>query len=113
MVTKGEYMSHNPTLHSMTTVSFWADNVKAAAEWYAKLLDKQPYFVRPSKEAPEYVEFRIGKNDHELGIVSSNYLPEGTPRTPAGVVLYWHVDDVAAMLETVKAMGATEHQPLI
>jgi predicted enzyme related to lactoylglutathione lyase len=28
-------------------------------------------------------------------------------------VVYWHVDDVAAMLEKVKAMGAKEYEPLM
>ena len=31
---------------------------------------------------------------------------------PGGAVVYWHVDDVAAALEKVKAMGANEFEPL-
>lgn len=32
--------------------------------------------------------------------------------TDLGAVVYWHVDDVAAMLAKLTAMGAKEYQPL-
>ena len=106
-------MNKSKILLGMSNVSFWADDMKEAIKWYSELLGMEPYFVRPSAEAPEYAEFRIGDYEHELGIVHTSYLPEGTPRQPAGVVSYWHVDDIKAALEKVKSMGATDHQPLI
>jgi predicted enzyme related to lactoylglutathione lyase len=106
-------MSESKLLRGMSTVSFWADDMKAAIKWYTELLGVEPYFVRPNADAPEYAEFRIGDYEHELGIVSTAYLPEGMPRRPAGVVLYWHVDDIKAALQKVQSMGATDYQPLV
>jgi predicted enzyme related to lactoylglutathione lyase len=99
-------------LRGMATVSYWADDVPAAVEWYSKLLDHEPYFVRPNSDQPEYVEFRIGDYQDELGIISSKYKPKSSVGTPGGAVLYWHVDDIEATLDKVKAMGAIEYQPL-
>jgi hypothetical protein len=32
--------------------------------------------------------------------------------SPGGVIAYWHVDDVAAILERLTPMGVKEYQPL-
>ena len=106
-------MSKSQTLRGMATVSFFADDVKAARQWYAELLGIAPYFERPDAENPAYVEFRLGDYQHELGIIDRKYAPKGAKPGPGGAVLLWHVDDVSAMLEKVKAMGATEYEPLI
>ena len=55
------------------------------------------------------VEFRLGDYQHELGIIDSKYVP-GIESTNgrAGVVVYWHVDDVNAALDKAVAMGATQ-----
>lgn len=53
----------------MVTVSFWADDVKAAREWYSNLLGITPYFERPDSNNPAYVEYRFGDFQHELGII--------------------------------------------
>jgi predicted enzyme related to lactoylglutathione lyase len=101
-------------LHGIATVSLWASDVKAARKWYAELLGIEPYFQRPDAENPEYVEFRIGDYEAELGIINANYSPNKAPNTgPGGAVVYWHVDDVAAVLEKLKAMGAQEYEPLV
>ena len=48
-----------------------------------------------------------------LGSLTARYAPKGaTAIGPGGAVVYWHVDDVAAALEKVKAMGANEYEPL-
>ena len=46
---------------------------------------------------------------HELGIIDSKYVP-GTESTNgrAGVVVYWHVDDVGTTLEKAVSMGARQ-----
>jgi len=36
-------------LHGLTTVSFWADDVIAARDWYADVLGIEPYFQRPEE----------------------------------------------------------------
>jgi predicted enzyme related to lactoylglutathione lyase len=98
-------------LRGLTTVAYTADDLEAAAKWYGELLDTTPYFRRR-----EYIEFRIGDYQHELGILDRRYLGElGNPQSssggPAGVIAYWHVDDVQATFDRLLAMGATPHQP--
>jgi len=72
----------------------------------------RPYFERPDAENPAYIEFRLGDYQHELGIIDTRYAPPDAAAAPGGVVAYWHVDDVAATLERLTAMGAKEYQPL-
>jgi predicted enzyme related to lactoylglutathione lyase len=90
----------------------WADDVNAAVEWYTELLGIEPYFVRPESGTPEYVEFRFGDYEHELGIVDRRYAPKEASKNPGGVVVRLHVEDIGAMLERLKAMGAKEYEPL-
>ena len=97
-------------LRGLTTVSFWAADLAAATKWYAELLGINPYFARPNADHPAYIEFRIGDYQHELGIIDSRYAPAGSATGPAGVVVYWHVDDVPATLAKLISMGATEHE---
>ena len=94
-------------LRGLTTVSFWAADLSAAKKWYAELLGVDPYFERPG-----YVEFRLGDYQHELGIIDNKYSPKCAAANPGGAIVYWHVDDVAAMLEKLTAMGAKEYEPL-
>jgi len=106
-------MNKTQTLRGMATVSFYAEDIKAARQWYSQLLGIDPYFQRPDDKNPEYVEFRLGDYQHELGIIDSRYRPKGATAATGGAVLFWHVDDIASMLEKVKAMGAKEYEPLI
>ena len=100
-------------LRGLATVNFYATDLKGAKKWYSELLGIEPYFQRPDSENPAYIEFRLGDYQHELGIIDSKYAPKGaTAIGPGGAVVYWHVDDVAAALEKVKAMGANEFEPL-
>jgi predicted enzyme related to lactoylglutathione lyase len=99
-------------LRGLATISFWANDVPAAREWYSELLRIRPYFERPDSENPAYVEFRIGDYQHELGIIDRRYAPADASAGPGGVVAYWHVDDIEAALQQVMSMGATEFQPL-
>lgn len=100
-------------LRGLTTVSFWADDVVTARQWYRELLGVEPYFQRPDADHPAYVEFRLGDYQHELGIIDRSYAPPGAASTPGGSVVYWHVDNVHAALARLTAMGATIYQPLI
>ena len=94
-------------LRGLTTVTYTAADLAAATKWYSELLGTEPYFKRR-----EYVEFRIGDYQRELGILDRRYRPSeglaGPRPAPAGAVVYWHVDDVAATLERLSAMGAKE-----
>ena len=105
-------MDTTPTLRGLAQINLWADDVNAAVKWYTELLGIEPYFVRPESGTPEYVEFRIGDYEHELGIVGRKYAPKEASKNLGGVVVRWHVDDIAAMLERLKAMGAKEYEPL-
>ena len=113
-------------LRGLATVNYWADDLEAAKEWYSELLGSEPYFERAELDGrivapgdpgydqarPGYIEFRLGDYQHELGLIDSRYAPEGSASGPAGVVVYWHVDDVRATFERLLAMGAKEHLPI-
>lgn len=98
-------------LRGLTTVSFWADDVGVAKKWYSELLGIEPYFERPDSENPAYIEFRLGDYQHELGIIDRTYAPKSAASGPGGATVFWHVDDVAVMLQKLLDMGATEYEP--
>src|SRR5687768_9305663 len=99
-------------LRGMATVNFFAADMKAARDWYTQLLGVEAYFQRPDAENPAYIEFRIGDYQHELGIIDRKYAPKSAAGMPGGAVLFWHVDDLEAMLDKVKSMGAKEYDPV-
>jgi predicted enzyme related to lactoylglutathione lyase len=105
-------MAETQTLRGFATISYFADDLLAAREWYRELLGIAPYFERPDAKNPAYIEFRVGDYQHELGIIDRKYAPKGAATGPGGAVIFWHVDDIEAMLEKVKAMGAKEYDPL-
>jgi uncharacterized membrane protein YkvA (DUF1232 family)/predicted enzyme related to lactoylglutathione lyase len=104
MVGRSADMPATSPLHGVSTVNFFAADHAAAKKWYTEFLGVEPYFERPG-----YVEFRIGDHQDELGIIDSAYVP-GTQSVDgrAGVVVYWHVDDVDAVLQRGVGMGATQ-----
>lgn len=106
-------MANTETLRGIATISFFAADMAAAKKWYTELLGIAPYFERPEEGPPAYIEFRIGDYQDELGIIDSKYAPQGAAAGLGGAVVFWHVDDVAATLERVLAMGAKVYEPLI
>ena len=96
-------------LRGISTVNLWAEDLPAATHWYTELLGVEPYF---SSEAvgrgTGYVEFRIGDYQQELGIIDRRFSPPGLTAGPGGVVVYWHVDDVAATLDQLVSLGAKQ-----
>ncbi|WP_062347463.1 VOC family protein [Herbidospora yilanensis] len=94
-------------LRGPATITFWAQDLTAAKEWYTDVLGIEPYF-----EVPGYVEFRIGDYLAELGIIDSRHAPEDAPATPGGAIMHWHVDDLEGSLERLIKLGATPHLPL-
>jgi predicted enzyme related to lactoylglutathione lyase len=99
-------------LRGFCTITYLADDVPAAMQWYSELLGVEPYFVRPIEGPPEYVEFRIGDYQAELGLKDRRYAPVGSATTPGGVVMYWHVDDIEATFQKLLSMGAKEYEPI-
>ena len=101
------------SLRGFATLNIWADDVPAAAAWYTELVGVAPYFERPGPDGrPAYVEFRIGDYQAELGIIDRRYAPPGMAGEPGGVLMNWHVDDIAATVDRLLAMGAKEYQPI-
>jgi predicted enzyme related to lactoylglutathione lyase len=99
-------------LRGFATINYWADDIEAAKRWYAELLGVEPYFERPGPDGRfAYAEFRIGGYQDELGLVDRRWAPADATE-PGGVVMYWHVDDVAATFEKLLSMGAKEYQPI-
>lgn len=119
-------------LRGVCTVGFSADDLHAAAHWYAELLGIEPYFRAYVCETCGarafggdhcaecdtamrlgYIEFRVGDDQVELGFIDRRYTPSGSADTPGGAAtVAWHVDDLGATVETLLAMGATEHEPI-
>jgi predicted enzyme related to lactoylglutathione lyase len=97
-------------LRGLATVSFYADDVTAAMNWYTTLLGLEPYFVRPAEGPPVYAEFRVGDDQDELGIIDRRFAPPGLLGRPAGAVVYWQVDDVAASVERLISLGASVYE---
>jgi predicted enzyme related to lactoylglutathione lyase len=97
-------------LRGFTTVNYWADDVEAARDWYAQVLGIEPYFQRPENGPPAYVEFRVGPDEDELGLIDSRYRPPDASRGPSGAIMHWHVDDVSAAVARLLELGATEYQ---
>ncbi|MCU6711064.1 VOC family protein [Paenibacillus sp. J5C_2022] len=106
-------MTNTPQLRGMANVSFWAEDLNTAKEWYTKLLGVEPYFQSPNPENPAYIEYRIGDFQDELGIIDKKYAPQtATLAGVGGATLYWHVDDVVGMLKKLEELGATQYEPL-
>jgi predicted enzyme related to lactoylglutathione lyase len=99
-------------LRGLATVSFFADDIDEAREWYSKLLGIQPYFVRPESGPAAYIEFRIGDYEHELGIIDRRYSPHPAATEPGGAVVFWHVSDVEDTVAKLLALGAKEHEAI-
>ncbi|WP_063040758.1 VOC family protein [Nocardia pseudovaccinii] len=95
-------------LRGMATVSFYADDLEAAKDWYTEVLGLDPYYAVPGG----YYEFRIGDYQHELGIINRKFAPAGAQNAPGGAILNWHVDDVQASFDRLVALGAKEYEPI-
>jgi predicted enzyme related to lactoylglutathione lyase len=88
-----------PFTTGVSTVRLHADDLADARAWYADLLGAEPYFVRD-----EYVEWRVGPHDHELGILDRRFAPR---HDEGGSVTYWQVDDLDTALAALLTRGAT------
>ena len=100
------------SLRGIAQVNLFADDVAAARDWYADALGADPYFERPSREEPMYVEFRLGDSLDELGIVSAAFAPAESAPPPGGAIARWHVDDIRAAVEDLVGRGAREWEPV-
>lgn len=99
-------------LKGMTTQNVYADDVKVAADWYAQVFGIAPYFEKEFGETVAYIEFRVGADEDEFGILDRRFVPGAAEPGLAGGVLYWAVDDVDAEFARLLELGATEHLPV-
>ncbi len=87
-------------IHGMRTTAYpVGDKLPQAKEWFTKVFGVAPYF-----DQPFYVGFEIG--GFELGL-----MPGGAPGIQ-GSLMYWGVDDIAAEVARIVALGATIHSPV-
>jgi predicted enzyme related to lactoylglutathione lyase len=93
-------------LQGMATSNFQAADLDAARAWYEEIFGLEPYFVRDG-----YVEWRIGRDGDEFGIVDARFVPGALDRTPGGQYTYWAVDDVDAAVAALVERGARVHEP--
>jgi predicted enzyme related to lactoylglutathione lyase len=101
------------TLRGFATLNIWADDVAAAAAWYAEVTGVEAYFNRSGPDGRlAYAEFRLGDLEAELGIIDRRFGPPGAGTRPSGAIMHWHVDDLEATLARLLELGATEYQPL-
>jgi predicted enzyme related to lactoylglutathione lyase/uncharacterized damage-inducible protein DinB len=97
-----------PFTSGVSTVRLHTDDLPAARAWYADLLGADPYFVRE-----EYVEWRVGPHDHEVGILDRRFAPaHPAEHDRGGPVTYWQVEDPDAALADLCARGATVHEDI-
>lgn len=105
-------MANTNSLRGVATINIYAADVKAARKWYSELLGIDAYFNMPDAENPGYTEFRLGDYQHELGIIDSKYAPKSASKETGGAIVHWHVDNIEAMFERLKSMGAKEYEPI-
>jgi predicted enzyme related to lactoylglutathione lyase len=80
-------------IQGLRTVIYPVTALTEARDWYARVLDKPPYF-----DQPFYVGFEVG--GFELGLV-----PDGQPGS-AGATAYWGTADASAELARLLGLGA-------
>jgi predicted enzyme related to lactoylglutathione lyase len=83
----------------LRTALYPAPDIEAGKAWYTQVLGIEPYF-----DQPFYVGFAVG--GFELGLV-----PDAVPGD-AGAQALWGVDDVAAEVERLVALGAMPLDPV-
>lgn len=80
-------------IQGLRTVSYPVPDLARGKEWYARVLEKEPYF-----DQPFYVGFEVG--GFELGLI-----PDGEPGA-TGATAYWGVADVFAAVRKLLEFGA-------
>ena len=106
------HMEPKAMLRGMSNISYYADDVKAARQWYNQVFGMEAYFQRPDAENPSYIEYRVGDYGQEVGIIDKKYQAPLAKEGPGGAVLYWHVDDIEKALERLVGMGASVYEPV-
>ena len=82
------------TVKGLRTAIYLTPDVAEGKAWYARVLEKAPYF-----DEPFYVGFNVG--GFELGLV-----PDSKGKGRGGLTVYWGVDDAARAVDRLVELGA-------
>jgi predicted enzyme related to lactoylglutathione lyase len=86
-------------IKGLRTAIYPVPDLAEGKAWYARVLERTPYF-----DAPFYVGFSVG--GFELGLI-----PDGEPGS-AGVRVYWGVTDAEAEVTRLLELGAVSFEAL-
>lgn len=99
-------------LKSLSTITFWADELGEATRWYTELLGFPPYYSSEAAgKGAGYVEFRVGPQHHELGLAERRFAPRPLQPVTGGAVCYWEVESVDATSARLLELGAKVLEP--
>lgn len=87
-----------------------ADDMVAAVQWYTRIFDAEPYFVRPEEGPAQYAEWRFGDDDDEFALMDARFRP-ALPQ-PGGALVSMHVDDIQASVDRLIELGAVVFDPV-
>jgi catechol 2,3-dioxygenase-like lactoylglutathione lyase family enzyme len=105
-------MSLSCPLSGLAQVNLVVDDVPSARDWYSRFLGFDPYFQRPDPDCPAYVEYRVGDEKHELGIIDGKFVPELLGKGPGGGVVRWHTEDIEGTVARLLELGASEFEAI-
>ena len=70
-------------LRGLTTVNFFADDLRGRGDWYTELLGVEPYFVKPSIEEPRPTSSSGSATTRtSSGIIDRRFTPGGQAGGP-------------------------------
>jgi predicted enzyme related to lactoylglutathione lyase len=90
------------SFRGLRTAIYAVADLAAARQWYADVLERQPYF-----DEEFYVGFNVG--GFELGLVPE---PDAPAERDAAGVAFWGVADAEAAYQRLLALGGQDHEPV-
>jgi hypothetical protein len=95
----------------VATITYWADDLAAAAGWSAELVAWAVLPAPRTRGAPGLCRVPHRRRPGRAGPGRPPLRPQGAAASPGGVITSWHVDAVAAALARLVSMGARVYQP--
>ncbi|MGO3758904.1 MAG: VOC family protein [Agrococcus casei] len=94
----------------LANLNLVADDMTAAIDWYTRVFDSPPYFVRPVDAPAQYAEWRFGDDDDEFALMDARFRP--SLDAPGGALVSMHVDDIHSSVKRLLDLGATTFDPV-